>query len=173
MQIAHVFPSRSWGGAEIYALELASRQHQQGWPVIVWGLEGAPIVEEARRRKIPVMTEPVFAFKAISRYPGVTYRIRSSRPSVQYARPRPDNRRGATVALSPSRSPCVQINSPVAASNATTALRDPAVEYRTPPTISGVDSRLNSGRGPRFSVLNRHATSRFLKLAASICFSGE
>ena len=49
----------------------------------------------------------------------------------------------------------------------------PAVEYSTPFTISGVDSRLNSGRGPRLSVLNRHATWRLLKLSRVIWSSGE
>ena len=43
----------------------------------------------------------------------------------------------------------------MAASSATTARRVPAVEYSRPLTISGVDSRLNSGRGPRLSVLKR------------------
>src|SRR5262249_51914503 len=37
----------------------------------------------------------------------------------------------------------------------------------------GVPSSLFSGRGPRLSVLNRHATSSLLKLLASICDSGE
>ena len=39
-------------------------------------------------------------------------------------------------------------------------------------TISGVDCRLNSGRGPRLSVLKRHATSRSLKFTAAIWSSG-
>src|SRR2546425_13212943 len=34
--------------------------------------------------------------------------------------------------------------------------------------MSGVDSRLNSGRGPRLSVLKRQATSRLLKLVRLI-----
>src|SRR5262245_5228178 len=42
-----------------------------------------------------------------------------------------------------------------------------------PFTISGVPSSLFSGRGPRLSVLNRHATSSLLKLDALICSSGE
>src|SRR5437867_12579905 len=39
--------------------------------------------------------------------------------------------------------------------------------------MSGVDSRLNSGRGPRLSVLNRQATSRLPKLLRWIWSSGE
>ena len=38
-------------------------------------------------------------------------------------------------------------------------------EYSTPPTISGVDWKLNSGRGPSGSVLKRQATSSLLKFA--------
>src|SRR4249920_424816 len=37
----------------------------------------------------------------------------------------------------------------------------------------GVPSSLFSGRGPRLSVLNRHATSSLLKLEALIWSSGE
>src|SRR5689334_14348001 len=37
----------------------------------------------------------------------------------------------------------------------------------------GVPSSLFSGRGPRLSVLKRQATSSLLKLAPSICDSGE
>ena len=54
-----------------------------------------------------------------------------------------------------------------------TALRDPAVEYRTPRTISGVPSNWYSGLGPRLSVLKRHAISSVLKLSAVIWSSGE
>ena len=84
--------------------------------------------------------------------------IRSCLPSVQYARPRPDNCLGADSPRLPSLYAYFQRSSPVAASSATTARRVPAVVYTTPFTISGVDWKLNSGRGPRLSVLKRHAT---------------
>src|SRR6266545_2299924 len=42
-----------------------------------------------------------------------------------------------------------------------------------PLTMIGVPSSLFSGRGPRLSVLNRHATSILLKLLALIWSSGE
>src|SRR5262245_42245800 len=42
-----------------------------------------------------------------------------------------------------------------------------------PLTMIGVPSSLYSGRGPRLSVLNRHATSSLLKLVALIWSSGE
>jgi len=57
-----------------------------------------------------------------------------------------------------------------------TRLGDVAVEsvpYGRSFTINGVDWRLNSGCGPRFSVLKRHATSNELKFDASICSSAE
>src|SRR6516164_8755719 len=48
---------------------------------------------------------PVCAFSDTRRYPVVTKSTRSSPlPSVQYARPRPDNWRGAAMARAPSRS---------------------------------------------------------------------
>ena len=56
----------------------------------------------------------------------------SSRPSVQYARPRPESLRGAASPRLPSFSLCIHSISPVAASSATTARRVPAVEYSTP-----------------------------------------
>ena len=52
--------------------------------------------------------------------------------------PRPDSCRGAASPRFPSFSLCIQISSPVPASSATMARRDPAVQYTMPPTISGV-----------------------------------
>jgi hypothetical protein len=89
-------------------------------------------------------------------------------PSVQYASPRPDSWRGAAAPRRSSSSLCIQRISPLAASSATTARRVPAVEYKMPLTISGVDCRLYSGRGPRLSVLNRHATCSVPKFCAVI-----
>src|SRR6266508_3572167 len=95
-------------------------------------------------------------------------------PSVQYDRPRPESCRGAhLVARSPSSMPYIHFSSPVFASSATTERRVPAVAYSIPLTMSGVPSSLVSGRGPRLSVLNRHATSSLLKLLALTCSSGE
>src|SRR6266545_1008587 len=95
-------------------------------------------------------------------------------PSVQYDRPRPESCRGAhLVARSPSSMPYIHFSSPVFASSATTERRVPAVAYTIPLTMIGVPSSLFSGRGPRLSVLNRHATSSLLKLLALIWSSGE
>src|ERR1700704_1357964 len=99
--------------------------------------------------------------------------VPSPLPSVQYDGPRPESRRGAASPRLPSSRLNTHFISPVSAFNATTARLLPAVVYSTPLATSGVDSRLNSGRGPRLSVLNRHATSRFLKLPALIWSSGE
>jgi hypothetical protein len=94
--------------------------------------------------------------------------MRSSVPSVQYDSPRPESRRGAAAPRAPSSREYDHFSSPVAASSATTARREPAVEYSRPFTMSGVLWKLNSGRGPRLSVLKRHATSSPAKLAAVI-----
>src|SRR5215831_21416912 len=64
-------------------------------------------------------------------------------------------------------------NSPVLGLRAMTERRVPAVAYTMPLTMIGVPSSLFSGRGPRLSVLNRHATSILLKLLALIWSSGE
>ena len=121
----------------------------------------------------PDTRAPVAASSATRRKPSVTYRMRASAPSVQYASPRPDSRRGARAARSPSCALCIQSSSPVAASSATTARRVPPVAYSTPPAIRGVPSSLNSGPGPRLSVLKRHAISSVLKFEASTRSSGE
>ena len=46
--------------------------------------------------------------------------------------------------------------------------RVPACAYITPPTTSGTDCMLKSGRGPRLSVLKRQAMRRFLALSLLI-----
>ena len=46
--------------------------------------------------------------------------------------------------------------------------RVPPVVYSIPLTMTGVPSSLYSGRGPRLSVLNRHATCSLLKFDALI-----
>ena len=99
--------------------------------------------------------------------------MRSSVPSDQYASPRPESCRGAAAPRAPSSSRYIHSSSPVAASSATTIRRDPAVEYSTPLAISGVDSKRNSGRGPRKSVLKRQAISRSEKFSAVIWSSAE
>ena len=75
---------------------------------------------------------------------------------VSETTPRQLSRRGLTalpfvVRVLPKKfsSGCVQRND---------ARRVPAVEYKTPFTMRGVDWKLNSGRGPRLSVLKRQAT---------------
>src|SRR5262245_13403276 len=98
---------------------------------------------------------------------------RSSLPSVQYDRPRPDSCRGEFTARTPSNSECTQTNSPVSALRAMMLRRVPAVAYSIPLTTSGVPSSLNSGFVPRLSVLKRHATSSLLKFCALIWSSGE
>ncbi|MEQ1877744.1 MAG: glycosyltransferase family 4 protein [Bdellovibrionia bacterium] len=59
MHIAHVFPSLSWGGAEIYSLELATRQMQDGLSVSIWGIPGSKLLEEAVKRGLKTRTEKV------------------------------------------------------------------------------------------------------------------
>jgi glycosyltransferase involved in cell wall biosynthesis len=56
MHIIHVFPSHSWGGAEIYSLELAERQIQRGLKVSFWGVKNSRIIRDAEKRNIPVIT---------------------------------------------------------------------------------------------------------------------
>ena len=53
--ICHVFPSPSWGGAEIYAVQLATWQKAQGQTVSVWCLPGSRMAKEARERGLSVI----------------------------------------------------------------------------------------------------------------------
>lgn len=53
--VCHVFPSLSWGGAEIYAVKLAGWQHDRGQKVSVWALPGSRMAREARERGIDVI----------------------------------------------------------------------------------------------------------------------
>ena len=102
-----------------------------------------------------------------------TPRRPSPRPSVQYATPRPESCCGAIPPRRPSRRLYIQISSPVVASSAIAVRRVPAVVYSTPPIMRGVPSSLYSGDAPRLSVLKVQASSRSLKLEASIWSRGE
>ncbi|MES2964761.1 MAG: glycosyltransferase family 4 protein [Bdellovibrionota bacterium] len=53
--VCHVFPSLSWGGAEIYAVKLATWQHERGQRVSVWTLPGSRMAREARERGLDVI----------------------------------------------------------------------------------------------------------------------
>jgi len=55
--ILHVFPSQSWGGAEIYSVQLAWAQQQAGEKVYFWAYPGSPIATEASGKGIKVITE--------------------------------------------------------------------------------------------------------------------
>jgi len=49
-RVAHVFPSDSWGGAEIYSVDLAKNQMERGLDVLVWGRKDSPLLREAASR---------------------------------------------------------------------------------------------------------------------------
>lgn len=57
--IIHVFPSASWGGAEIYSVELAARQMQKGLRVTFWGVKDSRIISEAKARGLNIVDEPL------------------------------------------------------------------------------------------------------------------
>src|ERR1035438_4467806 len=87
--------------------------------------------------------------------------MRSSLPSLQYARPRL-LRRATLSPRGPSSSRYIHRVSPVLASSATASRRVPAVTNRRPPTIRGVTSQLNSADGPKFLAPHDHATCSLL-----------
>lgn len=60
MKIAHVFYSQSWGGAEIYSVDLASWQKQAGLDVVYWCKADSPIYFEAKKRGLKVITDKLF-----------------------------------------------------------------------------------------------------------------
>lgn len=58
-RIAHVFPSHSWGGAEIYAVQLALAQMEAGENVVLWVPENSRLEKEALDAGISVINDPV------------------------------------------------------------------------------------------------------------------
>lgn len=55
--ILHVFPSHSWGGAEIYSVQLAKAQKEAGERVFFWAAPDSPLAQEAERQNIDMVTE--------------------------------------------------------------------------------------------------------------------
>jgi glycosyltransferase involved in cell wall biosynthesis len=71
--IVHVFPSTSWGGAEIYTLKLAKWQSERGEKVSVWTTAGSRMASEAQASGLCVVTtplpfrQPLFALSRIAK----------------------------------------------------------------------------------------------------------
>jgi glycosyltransferase involved in cell wall biosynthesis len=57
MVIAHVFASESWGGAEIYSLELAEAQTKAGQNILFWATPGSKLAQEAKNRGVELIEE--------------------------------------------------------------------------------------------------------------------
>jgi D-inositol-3-phosphate glycosyltransferase len=55
--ILHVFPSHSWGGAEIYSVQLAKAQKDAGEQVYFWTAPGTPLAMEVEQQKIDMVTQ--------------------------------------------------------------------------------------------------------------------
>src|SRR5690349_16040635 len=100
--------------------------------------------------------------------------MRADDPSVQYDTPRPESRRGAFAARAPSSRCHVHFVAPAAASAATTVRVAPVAKYRTPSTMIGVVSLLNSGGVcPVDSDFHVHATASDATFARVSASSGE
>ena len=54
--IAHLCPQATWGGAEIYAADLAQRQIKMGIKAVVWTTPNSPIHQHCLKNSIPVET---------------------------------------------------------------------------------------------------------------------
>ena len=57
--ILHVFPSNSWGGAEIYSVQLSKAQKDDGERVLFWGVPGSPLAVEIESIGIEFISEPL------------------------------------------------------------------------------------------------------------------
>lgn len=57
--VVHVFPSHSFGGAEIYCLDLAFEQSRRGKKTAVWVAENSPMHKKAIEKGLNVITEPL------------------------------------------------------------------------------------------------------------------
>ncbi len=55
--ILHVFPSQSWGGAEIYSLALAKQQQNEGEKLWFWVAPGSRMADEAQKLGLRLVTE--------------------------------------------------------------------------------------------------------------------
>ncbi len=55
----HLFPSRSWGGAEIYAVDLVRWLNQAGEHATLWCPKSSPMEKRALEYKLPLITEPL------------------------------------------------------------------------------------------------------------------
>ncbi len=78
IRMAHVLPNDSWGGAEIYLVQLAEWQHKAGLDVTVWCKENSPIHLEAKKRGLKVLTDPVPWRRALWWLPRLARSIRSA-----------------------------------------------------------------------------------------------
>jgi glycosyltransferase involved in cell wall biosynthesis len=59
IRVLHVFPSRSWGGAEIQMLEIAKWTRDLGVEPTIWCADGSPIFKEASRLGMSTVTTPL------------------------------------------------------------------------------------------------------------------
>jgi len=57
LRLVHINPNMSWGGAEIYMLQLASWQKAAGLDITIWCKEGSPIHQDTLRRGLQVITD--------------------------------------------------------------------------------------------------------------------
>ncbi len=76
IRLAHVFPNDSWGGAEIYMVQLADWQKQAGLDVTIWCKEGSPIHQEALKRGLKVLVDPVPLRRFLGKLPSLAHSIR-------------------------------------------------------------------------------------------------
>jgi len=56
-KVLHVFPSHAWGGAEIYALQLAYEQQLRGHDTLFWLKAESPMAKEAKKLGLRVVEE--------------------------------------------------------------------------------------------------------------------
>lgn len=59
LHICHVFPSESWGGAEIYVRDLAQESLQSGMRVTIWGSAGSQLLTEAEKIGAEILDVPI------------------------------------------------------------------------------------------------------------------
>lgn len=78
MKVCHVQANISWGGAEIYSVEIATWQRQSGLDVSYWCYEGSPIHKECTKRGIPTVTDPLPRHFSPRHFSGLVETIRKN-----------------------------------------------------------------------------------------------
>ena len=82
VKVLHVFPARSWGGAEIQMIEIAQWTRELGIEPSIWCVKGSPIERQALRVGLSTVTDPLPLRAAIPPLWKIIPVLRRERPDI-------------------------------------------------------------------------------------------